>query len=178
MADSERQVLAYSGTPAQLAPIWTWLLAHHEETGLVATVDGFSDDEHAGTLPDEAAAAMNSIRERPTDGARGMAIGLDLDDADDRDLLRRFGPFSIHAEVTTQDGRDLFGVHDGATLWVEGTTDELDEVATRLQAEDVTDLEPEVGTPPTGSWLPLAAVALAIAAAVALVVVGLAPLFG
>lgn len=116
-------------TSEELKPAWTLLVETFAGPGVTAVVDAYSDHEGRDEFRPEESAAMHEIRrigaQRKKVRDVGMAVPLDLADPHHRALAEVFGPYSIHVDVQDERG-SLFGVHDGVSLTVELTPDELD----------------------------------------------------
>lgn len=123
-----------------LRPAWSLLVDTFAAPGVTAVVDSYSDHEYRDELPRDEAAAMHEIREvgaqREKVRDAGMAVPLDLADPHHRTLAEIFGPFSIHADVQDEHG-SLFGVHDGVSLTVELTPDELERLESRADERGI-----------------------------------------
>jgi hypothetical protein len=127
-------------TSEELRPAWALLVATFAAPGVTAVIDAYSDHDFRDSLPPDEAAAMRELRsigarrERVRDA--GMAVPLDLADPHQRALSEAFGPFSIHADVVDAHG-SLFGVHDGVSLTVTLTPDELGQLVSAAAAHGV-----------------------------------------
>lgn len=124
----ERLRVGFEGHASELAEVWGRLLDVHVGPDADAQVDAFSDYEGSDELPDDAAEAMAALRDRKSGG---MGVKLDLGDREDRALVQTFSPYAIHTLVRV-GRRELCGVHDGTSLWVEGSAAEIAAVRREL----------------------------------------------
>ena len=135
--------LVMEGDARELAAPWSRLLEFSIGRGWTARVDAFSD--YDTSLPPAAAQAIQELRSR-TD--TGMAVPLDVDDPADRELADAFGPYAIHATVGPGN-REVFGVHDGTSLWFSVTQEDLSTLREAFAADGVDlDAKFDVATAP------------------------------
>lgn len=136
-AKRERCAWAELRGPSEAVPVWETLLDLYAARSWLARIDAYPAPVWGASfyaLPDEVQDAHGRlwhigslrphvrrfIRKRKPDP--GMAIELLLEQDQDRDAVRIFGPYSIHVEVFGHTGGELFQLHDSGSsvlVWCE-----------------------------------------------------------
>jgi len=103
--------------PTAIAPAWNLLLDGFAAQLTIAHIDALPDTTWPSwaALPQDARDAQTLLHQRGAARGRGdatMGIELDPSAADELELLRRFGPYSIHCEAHSDTDELYLEAHD------------------------------------------------------------------